>query len=925
MAANTLTPLVRHLHAVATPLAERTDEELLHAFASSEEDTSSSRREAAFAAIVRRHGCLVLGVCRRALNHEQDAEDAFQATFLILARNAGSIRKRTSLAAWLHGVACRVARKARARRASARRGAGGAACFEAGQRRPSPQEELTWAEVRSILDEEVARLPAVYREAFVLCCLRGASRAEAAAQLGVKEGTLSSRLAGGRKRLEAALTRRGVTLDSLAAPLVPPALAARTTGLVTGSAGSIQGAVARLAAATKSPPAWPKLAGCLAALVVLSVAAAALSPQSKGERAAAAAPAREEPQAVEVRGRVVDPQGRPAPGASVSLVSRGAPDQKPSLVATAGADGRFAFRLRTRDQHPDARLAATAKGFAPGWEGLTAGRELTLRLVPDDVPLHGRLVSLEGKPLEGVTVELLWVGRDPGGKVEDWISTFVGTMNRGGGWIYELGLDVIRPQALGVPRSVTTDKDGRFRVEGIGRDRVVTLVVRSERTAVVTFQVPLCAGRKEPWVEGNRGLYHTGFIFSLAPGKAIVGTVRDKKTGKPIAGVPVYHDDWRASATTNEKGEYRILGAPKQPAHGVFTEGRKGVPYLSQHKRNLADTPGLEPVRVNFELEHGIELTGRLLDKVTGKPVRGLVTYSYTNDNPHLKEFTEPSFSGEWGRVAPDGSFTVLGMPGPGALTAHARPSTGYARIDAEDQLRKLNVRGYPTEAAHAVVAIDVPAGAASPRPYTILVTPAASRLGTLVDAEGKPVTGAAVVGDGDGKRPRTLTSNEVTMPGLRPSRSRALVALHEGRQLGAVAAVGGDPSRPFEVRLLPLGALTGRLVDADGTPLPNRTVRLYLWLDPKKFENLPWEMRASTGFGIVAGAWSDFTSREATTDERGQFHVKGLIAAEQYSLVAGEGHLSRPEQVSHFVPRYRVEPGKGTDVGDVKPPKGRR
>jgi RNA polymerase sigma factor (sigma-70 family) len=200
MTTSQLSPVVEHLHAVVGLRgSERSDEELLRAFATGGD-------ESAFAAIVRRYGRLVLGICRRALRHEQDAEDAFQATFLVLARNAASIRKGGSLPSWLHGVAFRVTAKAKQgaarRRALLDQAPRGAARL--------PPDELTWREVESALDEEVRRLPEIYATPFVLCCLQGLGRAEAARQLGVKEGTISSRLAHGRKRLQEALARRGV-------------------------------------------------------------------------------------------------------------------------------------------------------------------------------------------------------------------------------------------------------------------------------------------------------------------------------------------------------------------------------------------------------------------------------------------------------------------------------------------------------------------------------------------------------------------------------------------------------------------------------------------------------------------------------------------------------------------------------------------
>jgi RNA polymerase sigma factor (sigma-70 family) len=168
------------------------------------------RDEAAFAALVRRHGPMVFGVCRRVLRDRGDAEDAFQATFLVLVRKAASVGRRELLGSWLYGVAHRTALKARA-----------LAVRRRGREQPlvdvameQPVADLVWRELRPILDEELSRLPEKYRAAVVLCWLEGQTKREAAGRLGWPEGTVSARLARARQLLQRRLARRGLTLSA---------------------------------------------------------------------------------------------------------------------------------------------------------------------------------------------------------------------------------------------------------------------------------------------------------------------------------------------------------------------------------------------------------------------------------------------------------------------------------------------------------------------------------------------------------------------------------------------------------------------------------------------------------------------------------------------------------------------------------------
>jgi RNA polymerase sigma factor (sigma-70 family) len=185
--------------AVSLRRAEQTDGELLRGFVDGDD-------QQAFAVLVRRHGPHVLATCRRVLNRVQDAEDAFQATFLLLARRALGFLNADSVGGWLHEVGYRTAMTMRRPSSRRRRHEERAATPQ-----PHPATaEAARRELQHLLDEAVSSLPSAYREPFVLCCLENLGCAEVACRLRIKEGTVWSRVAEARKRLQRSLTRRGV-------------------------------------------------------------------------------------------------------------------------------------------------------------------------------------------------------------------------------------------------------------------------------------------------------------------------------------------------------------------------------------------------------------------------------------------------------------------------------------------------------------------------------------------------------------------------------------------------------------------------------------------------------------------------------------------------------------------------------------------
>jgi len=223
-----ISAILRQLHSLmATPRTKgQSDSHLLEQFVSRRDDV-------AFAGLLERHGPMVLGVCRRILHDEHRAEDAFQATFLVLVRKAVAIRKQESIASWLHGVALRIANRAKVEAARAAIPVH-ASCTVAAD----TCKLASCNESHAILDDELQRLPENYRLPLVLCYLEGLTRDEAAAQLGWTANKLRGNLERGRDRLRSQLLRRGVTLsaaasatlltDTILAASIPPLLTVAT-------------------------------------------------------------------------------------------------------------------------------------------------------------------------------------------------------------------------------------------------------------------------------------------------------------------------------------------------------------------------------------------------------------------------------------------------------------------------------------------------------------------------------------------------------------------------------------------------------------------------------------------------------------------------------------------------------------------------
>ena len=399
-----------------------TDGQLLERFNAHDGDGD----DLAFAGLVERHGPMVLRVCRALLRDAHEAEDAFQATFLILAIKARSIRGRDSMSSWLYSVAYNVA--ASARSSSARRRAHE---LKAGQARAVDFSEAAHDDLGPALHEELDRLPERYRAVLVLCHLEGLTQHQAAERLGWPVGTVQSRLARGRDRLRARLSRRGLgpTAAVLTAPgpieAVPAALADSTTRLAL-TIGTVPEAVMHLVnKGVKSMFVNKLMTTCLAALLAVGAIATgafayqAAKPEPDDARSEPATKADDRDDGLlTVVGVVRLPDGAPAAGATVRAFSE-TPETSP--VAHTDEAGRFELRgvfgggCDLHASSADGSLQTVLKTpSAATRDAFAVPVELTLQPAID----HEVDVLSGGKPVSGATIMALAFGLDTNFQVQ---------------------------------------------------------------------------------------------------------------------------------------------------------------------------------------------------------------------------------------------------------------------------------------------------------------------------------------------------------------------------------------------------------------------------------------------------------------------------------------------------------------------------
>jgi hypothetical protein len=570
---------------------------------------------------------------------------------------------------------------------------------------------------------------------------------------------------------------------------------------------------------------------------------------------------------IDVRGHVLDPHGKPLAGAELyvgysvrrfvrrgwlddALAGQALPELYPRR-ATTGADGRFHFRFATSELDPrvldDARPAvmAIAAGYGPEWAEIgpwTVG-DLKLQLV-DDLPVSGRVLDQQPQPVAGAKLVVQAIYSAPADELTRFLN---------GDFMVGWAPRCWKGPLPGNTRTILTDADGRWRCGGLGRDRIAAFALDGPRVPRTFLTVVTRPGEEAFSVTHVHG---PAFDYLAPRVRTIRGTVRDQATRKPIAGVTVTIQHRNATVHTGPDGRFEILDYSQQVGYGLVAQPEAGQGYFTGQccVREQADAAELTQ---DLFLVRGIVLSGRVTNHSTGKPPKtAMVEYYPLWSNQHSQRVNcNNLIPASTASVRPDGSYSLIVLPGPGVIGVAASPREDYAVAHvmnkewAELHQRAVAYRrtlentsdldpcvpialglGHPGDLRinkyHALVLINPPEEAQS-WVLDLPLRPAQTLQGTVLGPDGQPLSGVEVVGlTALRDRSELLEDASFTVTGLNPQGSRVLFFQHRGKKLGKVVTARGDMVQPLRVPLEPCGTIHARLVDPSGNPVPGATVQ---------------------------------------------------------------------------------------------------
>jgi RNA polymerase sigma factor (sigma-70 family) len=852
----------RHLESLfqGSSVAGLSDRQLLDRFTAARDPAG----EAAFAALVARHGPMVLNICRQLLGDHHHAEDSFQAVFLVLARRAPSIRDPDLLGNWLYGVALRTASCAKQQLDRRRKKEEGDAVNHPGPGPSAETEPIFEPADQTILDREQAeaihreidRLPKSFRLPVVLCYFEGLTLDEAARRLRCPAGTLRSRLARARDKLRRALTRRGALVPAGAIATVLNSRAANASvssslcEITTRTAIEFLGGTIVSSAATDLSQRALRLIVVsrtrFTALSLLILAACAASagflahtfPRRDETRMATAA--RQEPVAAKsddlnrkaapgrmfVVGRVLDPQGRPVPGATVAASARGKLSWRalgmegnfPVVIGHANADGSGRFRLdaaRTSSTRNDEfRALALAPGFGVGWADLDPDADqpvAEISLQPEQV-IKGRLLDLQGRPAQGVAVSVSTIERVQGtGK------SLRGELDGAFYWSQRVN------ELPAWPKPATTDADGRFEVHGVGRRLLTRVDIIDPRYALQATEI------RTDDVPGAKFV-----AIAVQPAKVFTGRVTYADSGKPVPRATVHIGAGAAGqrgfrttrSQTDDNGRFRANPSAGDLFH-VSAFPPSGQLYLTASKR-VEWPKGAVEQSVDLALPPGVIIRGKVTEDGSKAPVkRASVFFS-----PHSRVAADSSNGSGETETAADGSFELVVGPRAGHLAVHAANEDYVLQEIGSREFFQGEPGGWRLY-AHSFTQCD-PKPAGSGLELQVVIRRGVTISGSVVALDNQPVPDTWIIGRA-AIRPRpgpwrmwrgdyhgSALKGRFELHAIDLESKVPVYFLQPERKLGATAQVSGKSaaSGPLTIRLEACGTANARLVDANRRPL---------------------------------------------------------------------------------------------------------
>jgi beta-lactamase regulating signal transducer with metallopeptidase domain/uncharacterized GH25 family protein len=569
---------------------------------------------------------------------------------------------------------------------------------------------------------------------------------------------------------------------------------------------------------------------------------------------------------VTVRGRVVDPSGKPVSGADVLAPYWHYPSEKdPAPLASAKADANGRFELTFRKSQFDnlarnagewqfATIVAVAKDYGPAWVtyfDVASSGDITLQLVPDE-PIDGRIVNLEGEPVAGARVELVGIQTNDEDNLSRWLDGI------------RAGTNVYHTEGSGTPnpnrylnlefpplrQRATTDRDGKFRLTGIGCNRQGDLTmsgpgVTPSRLRVVARQMePVVVNIGNDYIPNQPVTYFGAhFQYAAEPSQPVEGIVRDAKSGEPLVGVEIRATQFAGvhqyvggmlTTATDQQGHYRLDGMPKGEGNRVLAVPNDDQPYFLR-EFNVPGGPELQTVKFDLELHRGTWIKGRVVAKSSNEPVLAYVRYVPWPGNPLVKEWPELRVLRDWRehehfKTDRDGNFKIVGAPGRGLVAANATVQAfprgqGLREIaDLPDEQQFRTVGGRPDAgAATAVKEIRIDDNLREVKADFQLEAGQRVKI-HVVDSAGNPLSNVMINGTDPPGFPtygRTL-GPEAEVGSLWPDEKRLLVLYQKERNLGKSLRVSVDNAKqgPITIVLEPCSTLKGRLLDQNGEPI---------------------------------------------------------------------------------------------------------